>query len=114
MAGLRPGDRTVAADAAVRTTYPNCTSETKLLDQQGSTVALIDRNGAITSYVFGALGKVLSFADQARQTTQNVYDRYGRLVWSFDPLRGTAEVALTLLGDTVIKITPSGTFQSPF
>jgi YD repeat-containing protein len=103
-----PAARVASAVSAVRTDFPNGTAETKLLDAQSRTIAMIDRNNSVITYSYGAAGKVSSFTDQSNLTTTYQYDRYGRSTAVSDPIRGLTTTTYTPLGDTVDRRAPTG------
>jgi YD repeat-containing protein len=111
---LLPEARLAATTSVVRTTFPNGTWETKLLDAQSRTVAMIDRNNGIMTYSYGAAGKVQTFTDQANLQTTLQYDRYGRATSVADPIRGLTTTSYSPLGDTVVRTTPTDTIVTHY
>lgn len=105
---LLPPGGVSAAMTALRTTYPNGSEDTKLLDAHSRVVAMLDRNGGLNSYSYGAAGNLLRFKDQSSLTTEYQYDRQGRPTSITDPIRGTTTIKYSPLGDIVEKTTPTG------
>ncbi|HEY5960305.1 MAG TPA: RHS repeat-associated core domain-containing protein, partial [Polyangiaceae bacterium] len=99
---------------SVVATYPNQSTQTKVLDADGRTLSMVDRNGSAVSYIYDATGEVTQFTDQANLVMYKLHDRRGRTTLTVDPLRGPTHVQYSPLGDTVSSTTPTGNITTHF